>query len=173
LPIAAVVLSRAEVQVEAQLALDDAARHVLNTMYAVGQTGLSSSSAITALSFTMPDAPTLPAAEWISLAGAQIVNWVPSSSPSTSTSVEGVRQRRRSAASSGSSKGELRLDLKLRWRSTQRPRVRHGRADAQRLERPALYLSGVKVEVRQGLAAFYGDTDAQGYVTLEVAKKRL
>jgi hypothetical protein len=33
-----------------------------------------------------------------------------------------------------------------------------------------LHLKDVKIEVRQGLAAFYGQTDSQGYVTLKVAK---
>ncbi len=66
-------------------------------------------------------------------------------------------------------KGELRLDLNFRVLNTDAgfgtdQVMRSGWSGEQ------LHLAGVKVEVRQGLAAFYGTTDAQGYLTLKVAK---
>ncbi|MBM4244302.1 MAG: hypothetical protein FJ148_10870 [Deltaproteobacteria bacterium] len=66
-------------------------------------------------------------------------------------------------------KGELRLDLNFRILNTDAgfgtdQVLRSGWSGEQ------IHLAGVKIEVRQGLAAFYAHTDSQGYVTLKVAK---
>ena len=66
-------------------------------------------------------------------------------------------------------KGELRLDLNFRVLNTD-PGFGTGEVMRSGWSGEQLHLADVKVEVRQGLAAFYGRTDSQGYVTLTVAK---
>ncbi|HZR80719.1 MAG TPA: hypothetical protein VFD92_06460 [Candidatus Binatia bacterium] len=66
-------------------------------------------------------------------------------------------------------KGEVRLDLNFNLLNTD-PAFGSGEIMRSGWSGEPLYLEHVKVEVRQGLAAFYGETDDQGYVTLFVAK---
>jgi len=66
-------------------------------------------------------------------------------------------------------KGELRLDLNFNLLNTDAGFGTNERMRSGWSGQP-LYLAGLKVEVRQGLAAFYAETDSQGFVTLTVAK---
>jgi len=66
-------------------------------------------------------------------------------------------------------KGEVRLDLRIQLLNTDGS---FGRDELMRSgwSGEPIQLEGVKVEVRQGLAAFYAHTDSQGFVSLLVAK---
>lgn len=66
-------------------------------------------------------------------------------------------------------KGEVRLDLNFRLLNTD-PAFGTGNVMRSGWSGEELYLKDVKIEVRQGLGAFYGHTDSQGYITLYVAK---
>jgi hypothetical protein len=66
-------------------------------------------------------------------------------------------------------KGDLRLDLQIVLLNTD-PAFGAGEVLRSGWSGEEIKLSGVKVEVRQGLAAFYAHTDAQGFVTLKVAR---
>jgi hypothetical protein len=66
-------------------------------------------------------------------------------------------------------KGDLRLDLQIVLLNTD-PAFGTSEVLRSGWSGEEIKLSGVKVEVRQGLAAFYAHTDAQGFVTLKVAR---
>jgi|GEM_PF-5519501 len=66
-------------------------------------------------------------------------------------------------------KGEVRLELELRLLNTD-PAFGHDQVMRSGWSGRELKLAGVKVEVRQGLGAFYDHTDSEGRVTLTVAK---
>jgi hypothetical protein len=98
---------------------------------------------------------------WI---GRKIVHWVAEIGDAV---IEGVRSaigRVRRLI-----KGDLLLDLQIVLLNTDsafgaNEVLRSGWSGEE------IKLSGVKVEVRQGLAAFYAHTDAQGFVSLKVAR---
>lgn len=66
-------------------------------------------------------------------------------------------------------KGEVSLDIDLRLLNTD-PAFGTDEVMRSGWSGEELELEGVKVEVRQGLAGFYGHTDADGHVRLTVAK---
>jgi len=138
-------------------------RHVLNYQY-LGQQGFEF-NAIQRCS-TLPDGTHVCTTEQAILGWLvrKIVNWVVELADDV---VEGVRSA--IGAIERLIKGELRLDLNFRLLNTD-PAFGTDQLMRSGWSGQPLYLSGVTVEVRQGLAAFYADTDAQGYVTLEVAK---
>jgi hypothetical protein len=98
---------------------------------------------------------------WI---GRKIVHWVAEIGDAV---IEGVRSaigRVRRLI-----KGDLRLDLQIVLLNTD-PAFGTGEVLRSGWSGEEIKLSGVKVEVRQGLAAFYAHTDAQGFVSLKVAR---
>jgi hypothetical protein len=66
-------------------------------------------------------------------------------------------------------KGDLRLDLQIVLLNTD-PAFGANEVLRSGWSGEEIRLSGVKVEVRQGLAAFYAHTDSQGFVSLKVAR---